>query len=322
MLPDFNRLRIFYYIYKEKSSTGAAKRLHITQSGVSQHLQKLEYELKSDLFTRSRRKLIPTAAGQKLFNTISPFIEELEIVVKNINDSETVPSGYLRLGFPVEFSKNYVPGILASFRAQYPDVNFFIKMGGPETLLPMVESGELDFAYIDIFPNATAMTGDLSPYVIEPMLEEELVLACSKAYYEKKIRGNCSFEQLSQLDYISYKLYPSALQTWYKFNFERFPVKLNIVLTIDSVQAVLEAIRCHMGLSVIVTHLVSEEINNGSIVPIKISSKKIINQIGLFKLRQKNLTLSEKIFQNYFRDEINKPKLIEKFGDFHKLKLL
>ncbi len=104
MLPDFNRLKVFYYIYLEKSSTAAARRLHITQSRVSQHLQKLEFELNSALFTRSRRQLILTAAGQKLFHIIKPFIGVLEIGVKNIDKSEEIPSGYLRIGFPVEFS--------------------------------------------------------------------------------------------------------------------------------------------------------------------------------------------------------------------------
>lgn len=52
MLPDFNRLRVFYYIYKTGSSTSAGKELHLTQSGVSQHLKKLEQELDYELFTR------------------------------------------------------------------------------------------------------------------------------------------------------------------------------------------------------------------------------------------------------------------------------
>lgn len=314
MLPDFNRLKIFYYIYLEKSSTAAARRLHITQSGVSQHLQKLEFELKSALFTRSRRKLVPTAAGQRLFHIIKPFIGELEIGVKNIKKSEKSPSGYLRIGFPVEFSKNHVPGILASFREQYPDVSFFIKMGDPETLLPMVNNGKLDFAYIDIFPNAGAVFGDFSPYSVEAVLEEELVLACSKAYYDKKIKKNHSFKLLSSREYISYTLNTSALQSWFKFNFDRLPSRLNIVLTINSVQAVIEAIRCHLGLGVIVTHMISKEINDGSIVPIRIFSKKIVNKISFFQLLHKKITLSEKIFQLHFRNEINKSGLRLKYG--------
>lgn len=313
MLPDLNRLKIFYYVYLEQGNTAAAKRLHITQSGVSQHLQKLESELKTTLFTRTRRQLVPTAAGKKLFHIIQPFIEELEVGVKNIKKSETVPSGYLRMGFPVEFSKAYLPAILASFRARYPDVSFFIRMGDPETLLPLVSSGELDFAYIDIFPNSGTAFADLRPYSVEPILEEELVLACSKTYYDRRIQGDHSFERLAGLEYLAYKINASSLQSWFKFNFERLPGQLNIVLTIDSVQAVVEAIRCDLGAGVIVTHAVSDAIHDGSIVPLRISSNRIMNKIAFFQLLNKTPSLTEKLFQSHFQAEICKPELKGRF---------
>lgn len=304
MLPDFNRLKIFYYVFIEKSTTAAAKQLHITQSGVSQHLQKLEFELNSALFTRAHRQLVPTAAGKRLFHILKPFIEELEIGIKNIKKARKKPSGHLRIGSPVEFGKMHIPGIFASFREQFPDVTLFLKLGDPETLLPMVSKGELDFAYIDIFPNSGQIFGNFNPYTIEPVFEEELVLACSKVYYDKKIKGNHSLEQLSNREYISYKPNASALLSWYKFNFGISSIQLNVVLTIDSVQAAIGAIAHHLGLGIIVTHLISEEINSGDIVPIRISPKKVVNKIALFQLVNKNPTLSEKMFQAHLRGEI------------------
>ena len=74
MLPDFNRLKIFYYIYSTKSISDAANSLHLTQSCISQHLKKLEYEVRIPLFTRLNRKLVPTAAGDKLFSVIFLFL--------------------------------------------------------------------------------------------------------------------------------------------------------------------------------------------------------------------------------------------------------
>ncbi len=305
MFPDFNRLKVFYYVFIEKSSTAAARQLHITQSGVSQHLQKLEIEINSALFTRAHRQLVPTAAGQRLFHILKPFMEELEIGIKNIKKAQKNPAGHLRIGSPVEFGKMHMPAIFASFREQFPDVTFFLKLGDPETLLPMVSKGELDFAYIDMFPNAGQIFGDFNPYSIEPIVEEELVLACSKVYYDRTVKGNHSLKQLASKEYISYKPNASALLSWYKFNFGISSIQLNVVLTIDSVQAVIRAIANHLGLGVIVTHLISEEINSGHIVPIRISPEKVVNKIALFQLLNKNPTLSEKMFQTYFRNEIN-----------------
>ncbi len=63
MLTDFNRLKVFYTIYRHKSAAAAARELYISQSAVSQSLGKLERELKNQLFVRQHKKLVPTAAA-------------------------------------------------------------------------------------------------------------------------------------------------------------------------------------------------------------------------------------------------------------------
>ncbi|RLE03892.1 MAG: LysR family transcriptional regulator, partial [Bacteroidetes bacterium] len=62
MLPDFNRLKVFYYIYSLKSIAAAARQLHISQPAVSQHLKKLEAEINTSLFVRLHKRMVPTSA--------------------------------------------------------------------------------------------------------------------------------------------------------------------------------------------------------------------------------------------------------------------
>jgi len=45
MLPDFNRLKVFYYVFLHRSVAVASAELNITASAVSQSLNKLEREL-------------------------------------------------------------------------------------------------------------------------------------------------------------------------------------------------------------------------------------------------------------------------------------
>jgi len=305
MLPDFNRLKVFYYIYLKKSSVAAAKELHITQSAVSQHLQKLESELNAPLFTRLHRRLVPTAAGNRLFRLLKPFMNELEVGIWNIKRAQGTPSGLLRIGAPVEFGKAYMPGIISSFRKKYPDMTFFLKLGDPATLLPSVGGGELDFAYMDIFSDDGRISGELSGYSIEPLLEEDVIMACSERYYALNIKKNHSFEHLAAREFIEYKLDASALLSWFKYHFGRSPSKLNVVLTVDNVQAVIAAIKHHLGLGVIVSHLVTQELSNGAIIPVGIHSKKVVNKISLLQLKNKIPNQTEKAFQRHFRNKIN-----------------
>jgi DNA-binding transcriptional LysR family regulator len=305
MLPDFNRLKVFYYIYLKRGSVAAAKELHITQSAVSQHLQKLESEISAPLFTRLHRRLVPTAAGDRLFRVLKPFVNELQVGIGKIKKAQGTPSGLLRIGAPVEFGKAYMPGIISSFRKKYPEVTFFLKLGDPATLLPIVGDGELDFAYMDVFSNNGQIFGELNSYSIEPFLEEDVILACSGQYYDRNIREDHSFKHLAAKEFVEYKLDASALMSWFKYHFGKSPVQLNVVLTVDDVQAVIAAIKHHLGLGVIVSHLVAQEISNRTIIPLRIPCKKVTNKISLFQLHNKILNQTEKAFQRHFRHEIS-----------------
>ena len=132
MLQSLDRLKVFYHVFDKGSVISAAKSLNVSQSAVSQSLQKLENEIKSPLFTRLYKQLVPTAAGERLFATVKPFMAELDICLKTLAQSKEQPFGELRIGSPVEFGKAYFPGIVAAFRKQYPDVTFYLKLGNPD----------------------------------------------------------------------------------------------------------------------------------------------------------------------------------------------
>jgi hypothetical protein len=74
---------------------------------------------------------------------------------------------------------------------------------------------------------------------------------------------------------------------------------------VDSVQVVIAAIKHHLGLGVIVSHLVAQEISNATIIPVRIPSKKVINKISLLQLLGKIPNRSEKTFQEHFRNGIS-----------------
>ena len=82
MLRNLDRLKVFYHVFARGSVISAAKNLNVSQSAVSQSLQKLESEIKSPLFTRLHKQLVPTAAGERLFAIVKPFISlnDIDIV--------------------------------------------------------------------------------------------------------------------------------------------------------------------------------------------------------------------------------------------------
>ncbi|WP_243546624.1 LysR family transcriptional regulator [Pseudodesulfovibrio tunisiensis] len=303
MLPDFNRLKVFYHVYGQQSSTEAAKRLHITQSGVSQHLKKLEEELQTALFTRVNRRLVPTAAAHKLYAIVEDFMTRLEGGVRDLNAALETPSGELRIGVPAEFGKRYMPKIAASFRRQYPNVTFNLELGDPNHLFGKLSRAELDFAYIDILPIFLNTPGGRAAYDIVPILREEFVLACSRKYYEENVRG-IDYNDLVKLQYIGYKKDLALFHSWFRLHFESTPPALNMVFVADNTGAIISAIEADMGLGVIVSHFISEQIANRSIVTIAASGGRLENTIACVQLKNKAETLTERRFKEHLHNEL------------------
>ena len=304
MLSDLNRIKVFYFIFVFKSVALAARELNITPSAVSQSLTKLEAELSVLLFTRLHKKLVPTMAGETLFRIVSPFIRDLETGIDKIIQAKQVPSGMLRIGSPIEFGKSYFPAIFAAFRETYPEVVFTLKLGDPSEIFSMITSGELDFGLVDVFLTPGQIPGDFGVFSSEPLIEEEVILACSKKYYDREIKGDHSFENLVAKEYISYQKTSLTLRNWFKYHFNRFSLDLNRVMTVDSHQAVINGILNHLGMGVVAAHIVSDSIDRKEIIPVPTGQKDVINKISLVQLQDKVPSLTEKTFLRFLKADI------------------
>lgn len=292
---DLNRLKVFYYIYTCNSISKAAKELNVTPSAISQNLKALEDEIGTRLFTRSHKKLVPTSEARELEHILVPFLGDLEVGLKEFRHGKTTPYGMLHLGAPFEFGKSYLPEIISRFRKQYPDVTFSLELGNQETLLTMLSKGELSFALTDLFQNQKLSHKMLEQYHVEPIMEEEIILACSKPYFKQNIANNCSYENLIRQDFISYDRNALAIAGWFNHHFGKQSVKMNVVLTVDSIQAVLASIEKDVGLGVITSNQMQSE----DLVAITGTKKEIVNTISLLQLKDKIPTFTEKTFQKF-----------------------
>src|SRR5579885_2662221 len=124
---NLNHLRIFECVYRTRSMTAASKELHLTQSGVSQHIKSLEEVLGVRLFDRIKQKLIPTAAAAILFKRATDSLYGLEQTISELKGGEQQLSGEVSIGMPIEFGNGIVLPMLAKFAKQHPRVRFALR---------------------------------------------------------------------------------------------------------------------------------------------------------------------------------------------------
>lgn len=307
---DLNRLHIFFHVYKENSIVRAAERLNITRSAVSQHVKKCEKELGATLFTRQHTRLIATHNAKRLYTALEPLFQEIEFQVNDIRKGRGEPSGLLRIGAPLEFGKIYLPRIIGEFRQKHKLVTFSLSLGDSESLIEQVREGELDFSLIDLFLVEEKTVSYSSAFDIKPVYSEEVVMICSSLYFQEKMKGGVSLENLMIQDYITYRQNNLVVRTWFKHHYKKRPLALSIVFTVDNVRAVVSAVENHIGLGVVPYHVVSEKILNGSIVAINTRKSNIVNNISLLQLQDKIPGLAEKAFVNFFNSKIAQGKAV------------
>ena len=299
MLPDLNRLKVFYHVYTAKSIIKAAEALYITQPAVSQQIKKLEAEIRAPLFTRQHKRIIPTGAAHRLFNTIQPFLESLPGEIENIATPMNRPCGPLHIGAPVIFGTTYLPEICRDFRSTYPDVRFSVIFGESDELLDLLNRGRLDLVMIDYFSPLDQLAGTPEQYNIRALMQEQFILACSRRYYDDRVRDDISLSYLKSLEYLTDENHPMILRHWFWYYFKKSVSGMNIVMAIDTHQALMACIRKGMGMAITSRHLFDREIDAGEIIPIFPSPKKLVNTISTVILKGTVRTMTQEAFQSF-----------------------
>ena len=111
-------LRTFCALVEVGHFTRTAERLHMTQSGVSQHVRKLEEQLGVALLIRHGRRFSLTDAGERLYREGQQLVEALTSLKQRVGD-DPPHAGQVRLMSPGSVGLNLYPRLL-TLQQQHP----------------------------------------------------------------------------------------------------------------------------------------------------------------------------------------------------------
>ena len=137
-------------IYQEKSLSKAAEKLYITQPALSIFLTRLETQLQTRLFERTKRGLVPTYAGQKYIEFARQSIALGRSFDQELCEIQAERKGILRLGTSPHIGSIVLPEVLFSFQNRYPNIQLAITEGTSLTLEMLIDNNELDLALMHL----------------------------------------------------------------------------------------------------------------------------------------------------------------------------
>lgn len=121
-MSDLNAISVFLAVADLRSFRGAAERLGVTRSAVSQAIRRLESDLGLALLQRTTRSVNLTEAGQAFHARVAPAMTEIDAALAYARDREQTPRGLLRLAVST-IAESFLSGpLLAGFAERYPGV--------------------------------------------------------------------------------------------------------------------------------------------------------------------------------------------------------
>ena len=159
---ELRHLRYFIAVATELHFGRAAEKLHIAQPPLSHQIRQLETELGFELFTRTKRSVVLTPAGQVFLTEVNQIFQQLEQAIEIGRKTSRGELGQISIGFVGSATYNILPVLLQQFRDRYPEVQIELHELTTDRQLIWLREGKID-------------VGLMRPPINEPDVTSEIV---------------------------------------------------------------------------------------------------------------------------------------------------
>lgn len=155
---ELRHIRYFVAVAEEENVTRAARRLHVSQPGLSRQIRDLEDELGFLLLERSAKSVRLTDAGRTFLTEARSVLQRAEDAVKAARSVALGETGEIHVGYAPSPTVELLPCALHAFQNTAPGVRVELHDLSTEEMLRGLGEGKLHMCLM-VRPSAKAMTG-------------------------------------------------------------------------------------------------------------------------------------------------------------------
>tara|TARA_R110002049_G_scaffold184840_3_gene353077 strand:- start:2997 stop:3890 length:894 start_codon:yes stop_codon:yes gene_type:complete len=159
-------LRSFCTLVEVGHFTRTAERLHMTQSGVSQHVRKLEEQLGVELLVREGKQFTLSGAGERLYNEAQDILSSLLHLEQTVVEDPPY-EGVVRIMSPGSVGLRLYPHLLALQR-EHPKLIIDYRFAPNATIESAIAESATDIGFMT--SKSTAADVHCTPVAEEPLL--------------------------------------------------------------------------------------------------------------------------------------------------------
>lgn len=247
----------FVKVVENGGFSAAARRLNMSVTMVSNHVQALEDRLGSRLLNRTTRKVSLTESGKAYYERCVQILADIEAADASAGAAHSVPRGTLRL-YAGNHIVRFIAPAMAEFLSSYPDAAIDMVTG--ERMVDLVEEG-FDLAIRPLAPPESAL-------IVRRLAGWRHVLVCAPAYLETHPRPE-RLEDLAAHNCLRFTYYPYG-EEWRFTGPDGKPAGVRVAgnLVTTSGEALRAMALRGLGLFLAPTFLIDEDLRAGRVVPL------------------------------------------------------
>jgi DNA-binding transcriptional LysR family regulator len=298
---DLRRLEIFAKVADLGSFSRAAEALFLTQPTVSEHVRALEDELGVQLLDRLGRGAAPTRVGQLLLGYARRILALAAEARQAVDQFQGRMSGELIVGGSSIPGEYVLPGLVAQFRAKYPDVSISLLIGSSRDVAGWVDDGRVEVGMVGARPSGRALES-------RELMADELVVVVGTDHRWMG-RPTAALEDLKTEPMIVREPGSGsreALERALKHagaDLDEF----RVVAEIGSTQAIKQAVRAGVGVSIISKRAVELECHAGLLWCLRIADVKVSRAFSLVIHRARSRSPLAQAFLEFVESQYPEP---------------
>jgi LysR family transcriptional regulator for metE and metH len=266
---DVRDLQMVAAIAASGSVTRAAGELHRTQSAVSHRLRGIEERLGARLFLRVGKRMLVTAAGERILATAQRVLEDIKAAEEDLRRLGTRQVGVVRVCAQCNTGYHWLPPLVDAFHRRHPDVEVSLALDCTVRPVESLLEGKLDVAIV-----TQSIRND--QVRIRPLFEDEHAAIVSPHHPFAK-RAFVGPEDLASERLLLYSSSPDdsfTIQTILR-PAGVMPQRVSFVMLTE---AILEMVKARLGISVMQTWAIEPALRTGDVRAIPITARGIRRQ--------------------------------------------
>ena len=281
---DLHQLHIFVSVVEQKSFSKASEAINLSQPTVSTHIKELEEHFQCQLLDRLGKVTEPTRAGKILYDKAKELLALREQTESAMLDFLGQTKGNLAIGGSTIPAGYIIPRLMGAFKQTYPDVSISLSAGDTQQTIQAVKQGTIELGVVgsrnnDPAIDQTKLVKDEMKLIVPPDHEwaDQDSIHCKKLFDQSFIareKGSGTWQSiLKSMDDAA-------------FNYQDLVPSVTMGNSVSVIQGILS----HVGISILSTIAVAEELKTGRLYALSVE--------GLDLTRYFYLTLAKKRSQS------------------------